>query len=654
MSQCQIVRSKNYLNLASNSINADLEKVELSRSLNSDNQSESESSNNQLDANTFSQRGSNDPIDQVDYANIGDETTSRLYENGPMIGTNQQIDLLRDLLRTERQINERKSSNNQALSNYIRRIQSEYLSLQRDLIETLELSKKIRSQKEAQIKSQENTISEKDKLIEKLKNQIDNLDESKLRSEFDARLIKQQELANLECDQLRGQIDAIDQQLNAERVNSSNLLQEFQSKLDEQQKLFDKQAKRSSDKIVQLEAEIESILQEPKNQAIRALREEKSELLSNLEETSMELNDCKAKMESFSKRIECLLNEQERLRNSSQEEAGHMHEQYMLLRRQCNQMKLDLVDREETIQIANFNLQRSERRVKNLIGALKGKEATYREVLGQMETRHEQELERLRANLKSVERKSMDQSSQLDEKQNELVRLELERDNQLESMRNDRDQRVNKLMNEKQKVERDFQALEIKYAREKAEQEQVQQTIERLRAEGKQFKEESKRLSIDLTKCEAKLFSKTRELEEAIRKLPENVEDIENRNAFQSDTDFGADEARHKISMLDKTIEMLREENKSLTVKLKISESSLAKINSAITKEQAKLRQDYEAKLESIRIEKVACEKSRAKYKRYGSKLKKYMDHLRVIHSHICDSDLCNINQPSLDRFSVV
>lgn len=689
MGECQIIRSKNYLNLAADSANQvdQFENVQLNRS------PESEFKPNELteydpnsDDNNFgSDNNENlaDPIDNrqsVGYANleptqaktdlakadkadivdfnvdndndndVGVEHCEHLYANEINLAGGQ-VSILRDLLRTERQLNERRAANNRALSNYINRFHSDYLDLQRDLIETLELSKKIRNQKEAQIASQLTTITQKDSLIEQLKRQLADLDESKLRTEFEARISKHQDLIRLECDQLRAQKEAIELQLHGERVNNCQLLQEFQSKLEEQTKNHERQVVRLNDRIAKLELELEQVLAEPKNQLIRQLKEEKSAMQGQLEDTAILLDESRGKYDSLSKRIGCIMAEHERLKQSSQDEVEHLHSQYMELRSRNNQMKLELVDKEEIIQVAQFNVERSERRVKNLLGALKGKESTYKELVSQIELRHEQELERSAANIKSLERKLVEQNAQLDMKQNELVKLELEHENQMESLRNDRDHRLSRLANERQKLEREFQASELKLAREIADKEQQCQIIEQLHKESNQFREESKRLSIELTRCEAKLYSKTQELQEALRLESKRKSDQMSPEESQQGTDApghaDAEQSRSRAMMLENTVDMLRAENEGLVVKLKMAETNLSKINAAIAKEQAILMQDYESKLETMKADRSAYDKSRLRYKKYATKLKKYIEHLRIAHNHLCDPTCCNLIQPT-------
>lgn len=661
MGECQIIRSKNYLNLAADSSQCDhLDNVQLNRSPDSDKHDEHSDYSNcdHNDNNTGPHEKVPDHLDQsVEYANL-EPTQSptadkadiqhgeNLYANETLLASGQ-VDILRDLLRTERQLNERRATNNRALSNYINQLQSDYLSLQRDLIETLELSKKIRNQKEAQIASQLTTIAQKDALIEQLRHQLADLDESKLRTEFEARISKHQNLVRLECDQLRGQKEAIELQLHGERVNNCQLLQEFQSKLDEQAKVHERQVVRLNDRIAKLELELEQVLAEPKNQLIRQLKEEKSAMQGQIEDTAILLDESRAKYDSLSKRIECIMAEHERLKQSSQDEVEHLHGQYMQLRSRNNQMKLELVDKEEVIQVAQFNVERSERRVKNLIAALKGKESTYKELVSQIELRHEQEIERSAANIKSLERKLVEQNAQLDMKQNELVKLELEHENQMESLRNDRDHRLTRSANERQKLEREFQASELKLAREMADKEQQCQIIEQLQKESNQFREESKRLSIELTRCEAKLYSKTQELEEALRaeKSAGLTSSAESRQ--QADAGHADEHTRSSQAMLEKTIDMLRAENEGLVVKLKVAETNLSRINAAIAKEQAMLMQDYENKLECMRADRSASDKSRLRYKKYGTKLKRYIEHLRLAHNHLCDPSCCNLIQPT-------
>lgn len=644
MGECQMIRSRNYSNLAADSSREGLDQLEMNYSSSSGYDNQGDIFNEATQAEDIDREA--ESIEYIDgEPSATDQNPDQVHTK--VTNNEDQISLLRELLRTERQMNERRSKNSIVMSNYIKNLQSEYLGLQRDLIETLELSKKLRAQKEAQIMSQQATMDEKDSLIKQLRRQLEETDESNLRQEFENRLVRQRKLATLELDQLKSQSETIEHELRLERATNTRIHQEYQLKLSEQAKSHDKYADSLKAKIEHLDAELNRILNEPKNQAIRALKLEKNELERKFEEASIFLEDSRSKYGMACNRIEGLIADHNRLEQNSRQEIECLKEQYIQLRHHCNQLRLELEDKDETIQVAQFNVQRSERRVRNLIGALKGKEATYKDLIGQITLRHEQEVEQYEEKIKNFERKLIDRHSELDQKQNELVRLQMEQENQLGSLRNDRDQRISRLTMEKQKAERELQMAEIKLDKERRELEARSQVIVKVQAECKQFREESKRLSIELTKSEAKLFSKTRELDEAKQVLDTNT------NTFTSDLEPAKEDVeseRKRVAMLEKTLEMLRDENQRLTTRLKISETSISKMKGAIKNELAKLVADYEARMELIKEERNVCEKNRQRYKKQGGKLKKYLEHLRLAHGHECNPITCHLSRQAEER----
>lgn len=451
------------------------------------------------------------------------DSAKHLYENHEispqqqLMGNEEKLDLLRNLLASERRNNLQRHRNNQAMQQYIRHLQNDYLRSQQDVIEALELGRCVKAQKEAQLAALSSTVEEKDRLIEQLRLTIDNLDERKLREQFKGLLDKQKELAEAEKEQLRKQLEAIQQQLVGERVNNSQILQQFQAKLEEQLVTHDKETKTLRDQVANLEVKLERVLEEPKEIIIKELKEDKSRLALQLEDANLRSEESLKRFQSLKERLQGLVADQEQVEQKHNDELERFQAEQDQQRALLTQLKLKLEDKEELLQILQFNLDRCERRSKNLLNALKGKESAYKEMIGLMQVKHEEELERSTIELRACREKLVDLENELDNKRNQLIKLELEQENQLESIRNDRDQRIQKMVQERQKADRELQMAEIKLAHEKEELEIKNKQVNQLKKEVNQFKEESKRLSIELTKSEAKLCSKQKELNEAMK-----------------------------------------------------------------------------------------------------------------------------------------
>lgn len=596
-----------------------------------------------------------DPSQPLDSLNEEDEEGASIHEDEPQhfATTNEnintediegQVAVLRNLLQIERHSNETRRQNNFQLQKYLQQLQTDYLRQQQDLIEALELSNKIKEQKDSQLAIVDETLKEKDQLIVQLRQNLANLDEPKLRMEFQQTLEKQKKLAQLEQDQLREQISSVEQQLVRERVSNSQLLQQFQEKLDDQVKFHEREVANIQSRLAQSQSELDRIMNEPQNLVIKVLREDKCKLESQVEELNLVLEDSKSKYESLKKRIESLSSEQEQSEQRNQEELDRLQQQYIEQRRQINELKLELEDKQEIMQILQYNLQRSEKRVKNLLGAIKGKETAYKEMLSQMELKHEQEIEKSTNSMRNLEQRLIEMESQMDKKQNELVKLQLWQENQSESMRNDRDERINRLIIDKTRFEKELQTAEIKLARECEQTKEKAKLIEQLQKDVSHFKEESKRLSIELTKSEAKLYAKQQELQAAIK---QSQEDLRQQSAArESDQQvqqlsFELEEARKHSKRLERSIENLKKDNEKLSMKVRIADTNLSKMSSAINREHTRMLHEYEKKLEQIRAEQCAFDSSKMRYKRYGYKLKKYCEHLREVHEHLCNPSVC-------------
>lgn len=466
-------------------------------------------------------------------ANQDDEAIPTSSNDNQVKQQQYQLNVLRDLLRIERQKNQQRKLNNNSMQQYLGQLQADYLCLQRELVETLELGHKIKAQKEAQISALDETLKEKNRLIEQLRDNLANLDESKIRSEFRELMEKQNKLFQLEKEQLKQQIENAEQQLMRERINNSQILQQFQTKLEEQMKAHENETAILKKNLSSLEADYEKLLNVPANLTIKNLKEEKSRMSCQLGELSLVLNESQNKYETLGKRIEGLLSEQEQIEAKNQEEMERLQQHCMDQRRANNEMKLMLEDRDEIVQIVQFNLQRSEKRVKNLLIALKGKEETYNELISQVNTKHEQELDKITGEMRSMERRLIDCQGELDRRQNEIMKLELERENQLESIRNDRDERLIKLQQEKSKLEKELKMIELKFAHEFEIKEHGSKMVEHLQKELQYFKEESKRLSLQLIKAEAKLASKQKELNglnESLARLSKSLKRVKEWN----------------------------------------------------------------------------------------------------------------------------
>jgi len=554
------------------------------------------------------------------------------------IDVQRQLSLLRNLLNIERDRNEQRRKNNNVMQHYLQQLQADYLNLQRDLLEALELGHRIKAQKEAQIEALNATVREKDRLVEQQRVNLENLDESKLRAEFKELQAKQEKLFQVEKEQLVGQIETVERNLEQERNNHSQAILQFQSKLDEQLRSHDLEMSKLSNKSSMLESELERLLGEPKNLVIKLLKEEKAKLASQVDELQLVLDESQAKYECLRKRVESLLNEQEQMEQRAGAEMEALLQLNADQRKTISELKMELDDKEEVIQICQFNLQRSEKRAKSLMVALKGKEETYKNLVEQLDSKHELERGNSANEIKALGRKLVELESELDKRQNAMVKLQLDHENQLESIRNDRDQRVSKLSLERQKVEREMQAAEIKLAQAIDERDAKSKCIDQLQRDVAHFREESKRLSIELTKCEAKLFARQQELSKAIQERSISCEKPE---IGQQRLSLDLEESRRRSKRLEETIERMRIENEKLCSKLKLSENNLARMSSAISKEQAKYVHDYEIKMQQLSVEKTSFDKNKNKYKRYGYKLKKYCEHLRQVHNHICNPTNC-------------
>lgn len=549
-----------------------------------------------------------------------------------------KLAILRKLLAIERQRDEQRTANNNSMKQYLSKLQADYLMLQRELLEALEMAHKLRAQKDAQIELINETVNEKDRLIAKLKQNLEDLDETKVRDEFKILLDKQSRLAKLEKEQFVEQIKVIEQQLVTERVNNSQILQQFQNKLDQQLQTHEQEVSKLDGKISNLELELEELLNEDKNQIIKNLREERSQLSCQLDELNLLVNESKTKHESMQKRLESLMREHELIGQKNSDDFKTLQEEHSNQKRILNELSLELEDKEEVVQILQFNLRMSEKSVKNLLSTSKDKETVYKKMINELELNHGQELAKLQNRIKMLERTNIENESQIDKKQNEIIKLELEHENQLESLKNDRDQRINKLLTEKQKADKETQAVELKLARQVEDQENKCKLIERLQKDVNQFRDESKRLTIELTKSEAKLFSRQKEFDQFCRN--QKLHDKNNSDG-QQQVDFELDQAKQHSKRLEEQIFELTEDNEKLRMKLKLHETNISKLNLTLKKEHAEMIHEYETKLEEIKFEQSIYDRNKIKYKRYGHKLKKYCDHLRQVHNHMCNTSSC-------------
>lgn len=557
----------------------------------------------------------------------------------------QKLSILRHLLSVERQCSQSRRQNLISMQKYLKELQNDYLHQQQELVEALELAHKIKVKKDSELEVVNETVKEKDRLIDQLKAQINSIVESKLRAEFESVQEKQHQLYELERQQLRDQITTVEQQLVRERVTNSQTMLQFQEKLADQVKLHETETNRLKERAKNFERDLERLLNEPQNLVIKTLKEEKFNCLNEIDELKMHLDESRSKYEKLRRRLEVLQQEQEQIEQSNQEEIDKLQESCNEQRRLANELALELDDKRETAEILQFNLQRSEKRARNLLNTLKGKEIAYKEIVNQLQVKNEQQADQAAKELRFLQEDLIRKSSLLDKKQNELMKIELEYENKLESMRNDRDQRIGLLEAEKQRLEKELKTTEVRLAREMSEKDNVGKLIEQLKNEANQFKQESKRLSIELTKSEAKLYSKQQELEKALgggyeeigSKGESNIED----DPQQVANIYELEESRRHSKRLETLIETLKKENEKLTLKLRISESNLVRLNANITREQAKMYRECEKKLNQIMADQCIYNKYKLRYKKYGNKLKKYHQHLKQVHDHFCNPTTC-------------
>lgn len=655
-----IVRTKNYYNLAHESSNDDLEDIELNRSAVSQHQTNgleslSERSDEQDENQAPLEDDGDDHLEPLSQDlgeseyNISDKNdTGHVTKNN--VDIEQRLELMRRLLRAEREENQKLSNISQSKQKQIKQLQQDYLRLQRDLVDTLELSRKLAGQKTAQIETLEKTVAEKSRLVENLTNNLDYLSEEQVRKEFSSLLEKQKSLCNIELEQVREQKATCEQQLLRERVQSSELLQQFQAKIDDQIRAREEIESKLSNKIDALKAELQELLSRPQNSIIKSLQEDKSKLETDTNKLQLLLDKSQSQQRDSIKQVEELLLEHEHLKQMNNEQLEKLQDEISSLKQQNQQLSMNIESKQDEAQILDFNLQRTERRVKNLIGVLKTKESSYKDIIDRNEIKHEEQLEKLTAQCKSLEKQLINQNSELDSKQNELVKVQLEHENQLESLRSDRDQRLAKVNKLKSKLERDLQTAEIRLAREIDYRELNCKELEQALKDAEHFREESRRLSIELTKSDAKLFNKERELSSLLNEMAGIKEAAAAMNEQRQGDEQSLTGSNHQQQLedtkkhtkrLEDIIARLRCENERLSTKLRINEMNLSKVNETIKKEHAKLLLDYDRKLEQIKLERVSYDKNRLRYKRYGYKLKKYCEHLQLVHEHICDPGHC-------------
>lgn len=580
-------------------------------------------------------------IEQLEEDDSQDPDPGQLGVNANYDNASNQLTILRQLLTVERQRNEQRRRNNDAMKKYLAQLQNDYLRLQNDLVEALNLGHKIKAQKEAQLEALQATLREKDLLIEKLNFNLSSLDETRVKEEFNVLLEKQQKLFHLDKEQLSQQLKTLEEQLTGERSSHSQQIQLLHSRIDEQAQESEKELSSLRNKLREGQTELDKILSEPKNLVIKSLREELSEANCQQDELNLVIRETQTKYDLLKKRLDNLLSEQEFLERKNSDDFDKLQGVQSDQKKLINELKMELEDKEEVIQIQQFNLQRSEKRIKNLVVCIQGKETTYKDMIREIQSQNNEKVQELETEQRILETKMINFRNELDKKQNELVKLNLEHENQLESMKNDRDLRVAKLSQEREKLDKKLQSLELQLAKKFEEKDAKNKELDSVRKECQQFREEVKRLSIEVTKLEAKLRHKDSEMAELIRKS-EEAQDRETSNQMLNlDFEF----VKEKNSKLEQEMDSLRKERNDLELRLKMQEAKLSKTSQLIDKEHNKLIQEYKKRLEQLKEEQVVCDQNRIRYRRYGCKLKKYCEHLRIMHQHICDPLICRNSQ---------
>jgi len=560
----------------------------------------------------------------------------------PQPNPNDQIRVLRDLLRLERGHNERRRRNNTAMKEYIRNLQTDFLRQQRELVEALEFCNKLKDQKDSQMQILEATIVEKDRLIGNLRSQLNDLDESKIRARFNETLDKQQGLAKIQTEQLQSQIVQLEQQVDNEKKINSQLTLKNQESLANLSRQYEQELTLSRKRIKELQTEIEELLNSPQNLVIRTLKEKNLELDNQLAVMNSLLNESKSKYDSINCKVEEMLSEHEQAESKYREENEKLVTLYNDQRQFIQKLTFEQQDKQELIQVLQFNLQRSEKRVQSLIGILKNKEETYKKLLDSVETKNLEEFGKVNIEFNLIQKQLVENAAELKKKQNELIALKLDHDNQLESLRNDRDERLSRSNLEKQKIEKELQQTEMKLASELESANLKAKQTDQLQKDVAQFKDESKRLLIELTKSEAKLYAKQKELDDIYQKHKalSEMEGAGNPESAQN-LKLELEEEKRISTRYKNQLDGLKKDHEKMCMKLRIAETNLIKMTSSINREHARMLRDYEKKIEQIRSEQVVFDRNKIRYKRYGFKLKKYCEHLKKIHNHICNPDTC-------------
>lgn len=550
---------------------------------------------------------------------------------------NLKIELLQNLLITERKKHDLRRKNNKTMRTFLERLQDDYLRLQQELVDAFELGHKIKARKDAQLEAAQQTIDEKEKTIAKLREQIAAVDDMRLRSEFDSLAEKQRKLFEIEREALKSQLKSLESQIVNERRNNSQLLSDFQHKFDEKALADDKEIASLRAKLATKETELLNLLNQPTNEALRELRAQNQFLSGKLEEYKHLFENCHVKYETIKQRLEMLIVENEQNDEKNYEELQKLQMLYTEQRRQVGQISLDLQDKEEALHMLTFSLNRSEQRAKNLLVALKGKEELHESLMSKQSAESSASIEKLSNELGEVRQQLSNCRSELNDKSNELTRLGLEHASQTELLKSSGDEQARLLESKLALLEQKLKSKEKVVAgcllQSTKDCEKIDQLTSRLETSSSNVDKLSKKLSACVSDLNSKL--------DAIKSMEKKIASLEKINSENAEFKYQFDMSKTRESRLQSALEELRKEKEKLCMKLKLTETKLIKLNDSFSSEQAKIVGDYEYKIQTSRLNRLADERDMFKYKKYSSKLKRYCEHLREVHEHVCNPAKC-------------
>lgn len=239
---------------------------------------------------------------------------------------------LQKLLAEERQRSEQRKNNYTALKEEHLKLQKDYLALQSEVRQILEETKLLKNKKDSDLQNALKVISEKDKLIERLRGELRERDPQLLKESFEQELQEPLKRLQKEKETLLRDKERMLFELKMMRQKVEHLEKECVDGVERVRLSYDAQINLVQKEKEELRLKLVEASQTPDAQKLLTLLQENSKLKARVSTFQSTLDETQAQYKKIGSKVEEILSEQERNEKQHETETQSYKNQILILK----------------------------------------------------------------------------------------------------------------------------------------------------------------------------------------------------------------------------------------------------------------------------------------------------------------------------------